>query len=272
MKVKVHFHYVESEIPPRCRRARDVEHTGELEVEIRETTEEKAPIAFRETKPQWNQESKCSEIKQYDYRWYADRLWIDFSPWPHRPPLSPIKSERSDSKVYFYDRQKSGFEKACTAIENWASIHLIIGDKLHTLADEPVYEVSFYNAGTQASIRAIRVKQFSWNYFRIDELGLAKENVKRRLGTNNSDEPSVVETFEIFIPEAVRAKPSEGALEDDRKTLARRFQFFLDHQGFLFNGDQDFMHQETMRCVETWMAQQGQPRCIEYPDYKELLK
>lgn len=263
MKIAITFRYIENEIPPRCRKARDVKHEGALEVEIRQATSREAPIALRETARRWNYSTKTWEERHFVHRWYGGHLWSNHFINSDREPI-PETPECPD-RVYCYSKSRTGLEVAHQEIQEWADRHLMIDGQHWLRVPEPIYWISHTVERGQEYPERIGIIKVAWDrrdtynctnwdIFRIDQLGEAKAQAETKFSSGKADRFRILNEFEILIPEAVQRQPQREALEIARTQLQKNFQDFLDSRDrWDFNRDRDRMRRETAKVLHDWL-------------------
>lgn len=207
MKVKVNVDFREGFLPPRCRKMRYRDATKEAVLNIRETTEDAAPIAFI--------------VHNYDkdvvYRFYKGKLYT-LSYWREvhsgkdglLPPEELHKYIRGR-----YDYWNGDYETNRKEYMKDAREYLIIDGKVYHISGEPRYVVMTFglghnHGGTSMSVVGYYNPNISnKNYFSALD-GEAAISYANSVAASRGDTDSIGRfkaEIEVLMPEVVKVKP-----------------------------------------------------------------
>lgn len=192
--------YWRSEVPPRCRKPRDVGHTVEVEVEVPDLTGDDAPVAIRHT---------AYGDRVTEWRWWDGRLFGAARCLP----------------VGYLNRGVDNDEQAKTVLRRQGDGYVLIDGQPWEATDGPVwYPMTFglggNHGGTSLCFGSIE-RADSMSAFRADEATEAADytvGVALHRGDNRSVERirQTVGEVEILIPAAI-----SGPTNAERVAVAR---------------------------------------------------
>lgn len=141
MKVTHEYYWTEhGVIPPRCRKPRDVTHSGELTVEVAEVGEQDAPVAFEVlegiTERQWQQ-----------LRWWGGKLWASHMPWSQQSEPSIAGSSHFPALIRGRNNFYASPQTAEAELTEWAAGYLIVDQVVYRAVEEPRYYVATFGFG-----------------------------------------------------------------------------------------------------------------------------
>jgi hypothetical protein len=235
MKLSFDHEYMESWIPPRCRKARNRRLTAKFEGEIAEITAAEAPVAIRMRDQSGfgdfisRHATKLGRNAIVDFRWYNEKLYclcrrrafMCLSGWlGEKRKLNRLAIVKDiHFSVCNYSATK---EEVQEALDKQLGEYLLIDGQLHEQVGEPRYVIGTYGLGGNHGLgwgTSIGVDEFynsniPWHrYFRIDQEKECNE-AGRKIAAKRGDtkafphfDKRIYERFEIFIPEAVRLNP-----------------------------------------------------------------
>jgi hypothetical protein len=136
------YYYDVMEIPPRCRKPRPVQHTGELEVEIREPSETEAPVALvLHSRARWSEDATWYD---QEFRWFDERFWVrrDIDERGLREPYAlSLPDEPRYINRYSCAPGSSGAEHAENYIRHWAQDQILIAGQVWRPWAEPLLKI-----------------------------------------------------------------------------------------------------------------------------------
>jgi len=204
MKLTIPYSYTESVIPKRCRKPRDVRFDSSLDIDIREVSENDAPVAIIE------HESLREDDPLY-FRWFDGKLWTNSSTFRRADGLygEAINYFRSD----WYKTQSEVIDQ----LNECADRIIIINGQTFQTAGEPRYVVMTFGLGCNHGGTALTVDH-SYNsnigktrYYRIDQREEAILEAER-VATSRGDSKNVPihphAYFDILIPESIQVYPA----------------------------------------------------------------
>lgn len=216
MKIKVDVNYKESYLPPRCRklRYRDAEKTTILN--IRETTEEDAPIAFI--------------VHHYDkdiiYRYYKGKLYT-LTKWNDvhcgkdglLPPEELWQYLRGR-----YDYWNGDYETNRKEYMKEARQYLLIDGKVYHVSGEPRYVIITFGLGHNHGGTGMFVEEFynpnisNKNYFSAldGEAAVAYANSVAAGRGDTNDVGKFKAEIDVLMPEVVKVKPRSQHGDGDK--------------------------------------------------------
>lgn len=207
MKVKVTVDFKEGYLPPRCRKMRYRNAAKETVLNIRETTEEDAPIAF--------------VVHYYDkdiiYRFYKGKLYT-LTKWNDvccgkeglLPPEELWKYLRGR-----YDYWNCDFETNRKEYMKAAREYLIIDGKVYRVSGEPRYVIITFGLGHNHGGTGMFVEEFynpnisNKNYFSAldGEAAVAYANSVAAGRGDTNDVGKFKAGIDVLMPEVVKVKP-----------------------------------------------------------------
>lgn len=236
MRLTIPYHYTETVIPKRCRKPRPVEFTATISLTINEITNTEAPVAFIQHTQVWNTETGHYEPADIVYRWWRNKLFVlynhsDACEEPKKTQTTEefIKRQPKDpSDIHLYLSYMSK-EKCRKSLIKWAREIVFIEGLRWEAVGEPRYVIMTFGLGCNHGL-GFGTSLYTDNYynpnisnkryFRIDQYKEAIQEAAR-IATNRGDtkalpiESQNPDTFEIWIPEAVRLKPNKEHGEGD---------------------------------------------------------
>ena len=147
MYLNVSFLTREEQIPKGCRKPRFVDVTRNHTIQIREVSEDVAPVALVETPtpaglqtPEDDQSSsETPSTLPKVYRWYDRRLWIPMSPEQEDEFTTALHDPATVGRQYaYYGRDASG---VILNLDDWARTRLIIDGVPYIETGEPYYHI-----------------------------------------------------------------------------------------------------------------------------------
>jgi hypothetical protein len=226
MNINVRFSYTESEIPPRCRKARPVmHHDGEMTVQIPEVTTLEAAVAIVQKSwvQPWNHDLQDFPI---EYRLFEGRLWTKFDvmdclprpqvrggtdySYPMLPDHFDNRWNKPDSRPS--DGRGTRLEEMQRIYEKFADFIIIEGQVWRTTGEPRYYVVTLglgrNHGGTHISLTQGHNSNISNDrYFNLLELNKAAD-LATGVALDRDDTNSLpfdrVSKFDVLIPEAVK--------------------------------------------------------------------
>lgn len=234
MKVYVLFSYIESVIPPRCRKARLISRNdGKLKLSIKELASDQAPVAIRSKGIFIFKDRKPFEV---EYRLWKGQLWtsmnidgveprgrysgMDNWDWPVLPSKIDIRDTGRDYDSDFsLQTQTFMYEEAVAQLRAISKTQLIIDGKYYRPTSEPRYVVMTFglganHGGTSCSMSDFYNSNISHErYFNLLErdqaVALATKIATNRRDTKNLPIVPDGPKWEVLIPEAIKVKPNK---------------------------------------------------------------
>jgi len=213
IKIKITIDYYEQYIPPRCRKPRFREETGDIAVSVRSVSCDEAPIAFRLSDYSHKRENN-TEIRFYKGKCYKRtmRRYIDAREWYTPVCCAEITSCLRPYMIYSTDRTK---EYCIKAYRYEAKKHLVIDGEVWQQCGEPRYEINTFGLGHNHGGTGLFVDHNynpnipSRNYFSALDgdkaVAYANEVAQRRGDTK--DVGKFEKMIEVLMPECVKVKP-----------------------------------------------------------------
>lgn len=219
IKLPANYEYVESYIPPRCRKSRERIVHGDCEVEVPSITANEAPIAFRHR--------ACWFPQTVTYRYWNNRLYrrvpyheclANAKGWY---PMKEFKASFKRSYIPCYE-QKMSKEECLEALRDWADSYLIInGDQVWRTCGEPRYVIATFGLGGNHASTALMIdNEYNPNiaakyYFNaLDRDAAVREAVRVALARGDTDSVSSIKRawkITVLIPEAAQCNPAMEA-------------------------------------------------------------
>jgi hypothetical protein len=199
MQVTIPFEYTAEEIPPKCRKAREVRKEGSVVVNIAEITSEQAPVAFI-----GSGEDHKGEYKR-EYRWYDGCLWLlgkDYAGPDEEQKIQTAEeflAAQANSKSHgaWYVRE----EKNRAGILDWAGTIVFIDGLRWDLTMEPEYKIrESFNWTSLDIVFGEKHEIGDPSYYRIDQLEEALQHIE----TLHGGDVEGFSRFEILLPTALR--------------------------------------------------------------------
>lgn len=202
--------YTVNEVPPRCRKPRDVSYDTTVTVEVPIISAKDAPVAFRVT-PAWGAPRTTDIIRLWNGNLYGLYLPYSRQTDPTIPGTVQFPSE-TQSRAYF--EGKEAFVKA--TCDEYASFVIIDGEVWAMTGEPRYYTVTMGLGDNHGGTSFGEVDRDNSNiraeaYFRADDfdaaLAYAVDVATRRGDTRSAaefvDSPESHRTIEVLIPEAV---------------------------------------------------------------------
>lgn len=220
MKIKIPYRYTETEIPPRCRKPRRVDHAATIALTFHEITADEAPIAIVESGgfPRLGD-------RTVEYRWWRDRLWTSYYRSEYsRAPRRTMTAARFAAHPYPHWSHRYQTQQQCRAdFRRWASSIVFIDGMRWDATDEPRYVVMTFGLGgnhgggwgtSLSNDNGYNSNIGRERYFRCDEYGKAVAAATRIARARGDTKALPIESqrprrFEILIPEAVKLRPAK---------------------------------------------------------------
>lgn len=219
MELKVKYNYKEGYLPtPRCRKLRFRTTEDEVRINIKEITEQQAPIAFIVT----DLDMGTGEFtKKIEYRFYNNKLWAKVN-WRdkhcNKEGLLPL----SELRWYIrgvYDYWNHDKEKVIESYLDDAKDYLIIDGIVYEVIGEPRYVINTFGLGHNHGGTGMFVENhYNSNiskkrYFtalqREEAIKEANRIASNRGDTNDVGKFGEGYNIEVFIPEAVKCNPQK---------------------------------------------------------------
>lgn len=210
MDITVHVDYfLANQIPPRCRKPRDVAASLQLAVEVAEIAASEAPVAFE------MDEVLRDETTQW--RLHEDQLYKLHRPWARQEELSEVGSKYFAHEQTLHAHQYGVYtpehpQQVDDAVQSYYSDFLAIDGIIWRRADEPLYAVCTFGLGNNHGGTGLMVDEWvnpnigQSHYFAADQYEAALAHaIEVALGRGDTKS---VDRFEqrirVLIPEAVR--------------------------------------------------------------------
>lgn len=210
-EIAVQFNYTESEIPPRCRKARDVLHEdGLMTVEIREVDPEEAPVVIVFRQYDYDRETLKETA---EYRWFEGQLWTHkrfFSSDVHGDHGDTPKQIRRESQWQAsWNSTRATRERM---FREWAASFISIEGKVWHPIEEPRYFVddSSYNGSFVYVHHEFKVQSSRERYFSLLQYDEAKAMADRE-NAQRGHEMDVAprQQFEVLNPDVIQVNKAE---------------------------------------------------------------
>lgn len=227
MKITAEYTFMEPYLPtPRCRKYRYREAEGTMEVEVKELTEQDAPVAMKVHQLAWDKDFNRYK-KSVDYRFYNHQLYkpVFFNErvcdgegfYPVDEFVNSVK-RYGKYRVYCYGESRTK-ELVEQAIREYVDSHFILNGMVWTRTGEPRYVVNTFGLGHNHGGTAMFVEtHYNPNipkerYFNALErekaITYANEIAKRRGDTKSIGTFGKYIDIEVLIPETVRCNPEK---------------------------------------------------------------
>jgi hypothetical protein len=202
-------------IPPRCRKKQYRERTIQMELHLRGTTAELAPIALI-THSDWNDVT-------IQYRWYNCQLWWRSSKHNRTGGGRDAIEEYMMPKDVLPSRKlwndaDGGEPEVRKTQRRDVNEYLLVDGQVWQKIDEPVWVISTYglshtHGGTGMSLSSYGRERF---FFRVDQTEAAIQEYNytaRRHGYSGTERLLPDSQVQVLIPEAIRAKAGRTTVE-----------------------------------------------------------
>lgn len=240
ISVTVLFNYVESVIPPRCRKARPVKFSdGEFKVCITSVSSTEAPVAIRSTG--LNGEGAMFIA---DYRWWKQKLWTSclMEECVPKQTLVPPPSEidlRNDQYADLFCVHKETQTRAEQEklIQEWVTRFLLIDGVLYQNTPEPCYEIMTFGLGKNHGGTSVFITDSS-NHNSNECFNLLESDLFLQRATeialereDNQSLPFVAPgpLFEVLLPEAIQvASKAKTVAQNTGTNLKKQVMHVLE--------------------------------------------
>lgn len=208
--VLVSGEYVVNEIPPRCRKPRDVAYDTTVTVEVPIISADDAPVAFRVT-PKWGAPRTTKIIRLWN-----DNLYALYMPYARQtdPTIPGSVQFPAETQTMSHFEGKEAFDRGIR--DKYASFVIIDGE-VWAMTSEPRYYTVTMGLGDNHGGTSFGETDHdnsnicAESYFRADDfqpaLAYAVDVATRRGDTLSAaefvDSPESHRTIEVLIPEAV---------------------------------------------------------------------
>lgn len=213
------YAFIESYIPPRCRKPREREIKGICSVSVPSVTSDEAPVAMRH--------KECWWPSIYEYRWYRKKLYKRV---PYRDylcgaegwwPLEELSKHFHKGYIPSYEHGKDEADAIAKRKEHAKEFLIVDRDQVWKRVGEPRYVIATFGLGRNHASTALMIDN-SYNsnisadrYFNALEREKAVERcVEVALDRGDTDSVDPIRNswpIEVLIPEAVRCRPSKEA-------------------------------------------------------------
>lgn len=217
------YAFIESYIPPRCRKPREREVKGVCSVSVPSVTSDEAPVAMRH--------KECWWPGIYEYRWYRKKLYrrvpyhaylCNAEGWWPLEEL-PKRFRKNYFSPYEYGEDEADAIAKCK--EKAKRFLIVDGDQVWERIGEPRYVIATFGLGHNHASTSLMISN-SYNsnisadrYFNALEREKAVERcVEVALNRGDTDSVDHIRDswpIEVLIPEAVRCKPAKEAGSGD---------------------------------------------------------
>jgi hypothetical protein len=229
MKLSFEHEYMESWIPPRCRKARNRRLKAKFSAEIAEISTDEAPVAFR-MRDRWGGDrffaehgTKLGRNAVALFRWHNEKLYAICRRRAFMCLNGKLNRLAIVGDIHFHVYNYSATKEEVQAeLDKKLGEFLLIDGRLHEEVGEPRYVIGTYGLGcnhglgwgTSIGVDFSYNSNISWQrYFRIDQEELCNKT-GRQIAEDRGDtkafphfDKRLYERFEILIPEAVRLNP-----------------------------------------------------------------
>lgn len=214
------YAFIESYIPPRCRKPREREVKGVCSVSVPSVISDEAPVAMRHEDCWWRP-------KVIEYRWYRKKLYkrVLFSDYLCNAegwwPLEELKKHFHKSYIPYYQYGQDEADAIAKCKEHAKEFLIVDGNQIWKRVGEPRYVIATFGLGHNHASTALMIdNEYNSNisadrYFNALEREKAIERCVE-VALNRGDTDSVDDIrdswpIEVLIPEAVRCKPAKEA-------------------------------------------------------------
>lgn len=219
LHIEADYAYMESYIPPRCRKPRQREIRGTCTVTIPSITADEAPVAMRHF--------NCWPRTICDYRWFGEHLYIRA---PYSSYLSnaegwyPLEELLKHFRKRCFSPWEMGIDEAdcITKCQDSADEFLVIdGDQVWVRKGEPRYVIATFGLGHNHASTDLMIQNYYNGNIRGDYYFNALDRDKAvercvsvaiaRGDTDSVDRIRRSDIIEVLMPETVRCNPDVEA-------------------------------------------------------------
>lgn len=223
MRVQAELRYVETYLPPRCRKPREVALLSTHDVEVPEVSAAQAPVALVCPNPDHGGRDKRAVN---EYRWHGGRLWLPAD----RPAEDLVSVGNGYSWLTAEAKPRAGWEAEQppgTAINRGMETHakgqaeaaaaslLLIDGEVWREAREPYLSISVHGFGSNAYVRVRSSYGDGRNAYNHLDFGIGQlAEAVNHCSANGWRLDGVPAPVAVHIPEALRLRPREWALAE----------------------------------------------------------
>jgi hypothetical protein len=199
MQITILFEYTALEIPPKCRKAREVRKEGSVAVSIAEIASEQAPVAFIETSDDYKGDYRR------EFRWYDGCLWLLGKDTVGREEEQKVQTAQEFLTAQANFKSHGSWylseEKNRDGILDWAGTIVFIDGLRWDLTMEPEYKIrESFNWASLDVVYGEKHEIGDPSYFRIDQ----REEALQQIETLHGGDVEGYSRFEILLPTALR--------------------------------------------------------------------